>query len=193
MVMFGVAAGVSAQEVGKIWIGGSIAAYSAENKYGGAKSSGFNFNLMPEIGYTMTENIGLGINLGYGQEKIQTATSADGILGVGGETNLQKFTIAPFVRYTYLKSDMVGLFVDGTIGYTYGKDKDSDEKLNQYEIGFRPGVALNVSNKVAFTAKFGFLGYQHSKFDDGSGDEKNNKYGLDLDLSNVRLGVNVFF
>lgn len=194
MVMFGVAAGVSAQEVGKVWIGGTFAAYRADSKIKTGstetKENGFNFKIMPEIGYTLDENVGLGINLGYGQYKI-TDGQADNVgLVVGDKLNFRTFTIAPFVRYTYLRSDIVGLFVDGTIGYTYGKDKDSDTKFNSYEAGFRPGVSLNASSKVSFIAKVGFLGYQHTKAGD---DNKYNKYGLDLDLSNVQLGVNVFF
>ena len=194
MVMFGVAAGVSAQEVGRVWVGGTFAAYRADSKEkvsnDEVKNNGFNFKIMPEIGYTLTENVGLGINLGYGQDKIDASGDSETGLSVGDKLNFQTFTVAPFVRYTYLRSNIVGLFVDGTIGYTYGKDKDSDTKYNSYEAGFRPGVSLNASSRVAFIAKVGFLGYQHTKAGD---DNKYNKYGLDLDLSNVQFGVNVYF
>lgn len=190
MVMFGVAAGVSAQEVGRVWVGGTFAAYRADSKEKDVKNNGFNFKIMPEIGYTLTENVGLGINLGYGQYKITDGQVNNIGLVVGDKLNFQTFTVAPFVRYTYLRSNIVGLFVDGTIGYTYGKDKDSDTKYNSYEAGFRPGVSLNASSRVAFIAKVGFLGYQHTKAGD---DNKYNKYGLDLDLSNVQFGVNVYF
>lgn len=200
MVMFGVAAGVSAQEVGRVWVGGTFAAYRAESKIKTStekKENGFNFKIMPEIGYTLTENVGLGISLGYGQDKIDAGRDSETGLSVNGKVDFQTFTVAPFVRYTYLRSGIVGLFVDGTIGYTYGKDKSknklgekTDVKYNSYEAGFRPGVSLNASSRVAFIAKVGFLGYQYTKAGDNN---KYNKYGLDLDLSNVQFGVNVYF
>ena len=57
------------------------------------------------------------------------------------------------------------------------------------EVGFRPGVAINVSDNLTLTGKFGFLGYQYEKF----GSKKTNTFGFDFDLSQIQLGLNFVF
>lgn len=177
VTIFGLTSMVNAQQVGKIWVGGSVGLESSKVKGSERTTS---YNLMPELGYNMTDNMGLGIRLGYvhnedmwGTEKVKT----DG------------FAVNPFVRYSFLKGDLGGLFVDGGVGYEYSKNKSTSTKTHEMEVGFRPGVSLNISDKVALTGRFGFLGYQYEK----EGDTKTNTFGFDFDLRQVQLGVNILF
>lgn len=177
-IMCGVVTGVSAQSPGKVWVGGSVGIETSKVKDGDRLTS---YNIIPEVGYVVSDNWGVGIKLGYRHDEY------DG--GSIGKLKYDGFSVNPFARYAFLKGDIGGLFVDGGAGYTYMKDKTTDIKTNIFEVGFRPGVSLNVSDKVALTGKFGFLGYKYEK----EGDKKTNSFGFDFDMSQVQLGVNLLF
>lgn len=187
-IMLGLATTVSAQEVGQIWVGGAVGFNSTKIGDGDRVSS---YRIIPEIGYAFAENMGVGIKLGYAHNK--------SVLG-SEDTFKDSFTVNPFIRMAFLKGSMGSLFVDGGAGYTYGKSDvttyDSEGnaitgklKLNAWEVGFRPGVAVNVSSRITLTGKFGFLGYQHAKVGDVKGDD----FGFDFDLGQTELGVSIVF
>ncbi|GAB6010519.1 outer membrane beta-barrel protein [Viscerimonas tarda] len=177
VVVLGISASASAQQPGQIWIGGSVGFSSSSTKVGEVSSDYTGYQLVPEFGYVVNDKIGVGINVGFGQQED----------AAGKE---QTIVIAPFVRYSVLKGNVGGLFVDGGIGYTQAKNKDADVKATGFEVGFRPGVALNVSEKISLTGKFGFLGYESLEFKDGP---KGSSFGLNLDLSNVLFGISLVF
>lgn len=177
-IMLGFATTVSAQEVGQIWVGGAVGFNSTKS---GDADRVTSYKIIPEFGYVFSENLGVGVKLGYGHNK--TVLGSD-------DTFKDSFTVNPFLRYSFLKGDIGGLFIDGGVGYTYGKeDGDDAAKLNAWEVGFRPGVAVKVSDKISLTGKFGFLGYQNQKL----GGVKSNDFGFDFDLSQTELGVNIVF
>jgi len=181
-VLFSLALTVNAQDVGKMWVGGSVGLSSTKVKVGDNSESYLNFKVIPEFGYVINDKMGIGIKLGYQQTELN--------LNSENPTNkMEGFTVNPFLRYAVMKGSIGGLFIDGGVGYTHLKDKDADVKTNGMEVGFRPGVSLNVSEKIALTAKFGFLGYEYMKV----GDVKVNNFGFDFDLDQVLLGVNFVF
>ena len=183
-LMLGLATTVSAQEVGQMWIGGSVGFNSTKVGDGDRVSS---YRIIPEIGYAFAENMGVGIKLGYAHNRMSLG-QAEGVNLMAKDA----FTINPFLRMAFLKGEMGSLFVDGGVGYTYGKTEkvaDTSIKLNAWEVGFRPGVAVNVSKRITLTGKFGFLGYQHQKF----ADVKTDDFGFDFDLGQTELGVSIVF
>ncbi len=166
---------INAQDVGQMWVGGHVGFGSSKTKGEKALTS---FTIMPEFGYVLQENLGLGIAVGYEHAK-------------QGDVKEDGYKIAPFVRYSFLKGDIGGLFVDGGVGYTHLKESYSSvsTKTDLFEVGFRPGVAINVSSRIALTAKYGFLGYQHEK----EGDAKTNSFGFDFNLNNCLFGMSLVF
>ncbi|WP_255491390.1 outer membrane beta-barrel protein [Dysgonomonas sp. ZJ279] len=180
----------SAQDVGQMWVGGSVSLWSSKIK--GADESQTSYSILPEFGYVISENIGIGIVAGY--RHTESPSSYHSNDGKYFETRTtESYVINPFVRYSFLKGDIGGLFVDGGISYAHSKQKEYDDTSHQIEVGFRPGVAINVSSKVSLLGKFGFLGYQNdkSKYDpNGYQDETTtNGFGFNLDMNNVLLGM----
>ena len=176
-MVFGLTSVMNAQQAGKTWVGGSVGIETSKVKDGLRTT---NYNIMPEVGYNMTDNFGLGIRLGYVHNEYEAA---------GNKVKEDGFAVNPFARYSFLKGNIGGLFVDGGVGYEYAKNKTTSVKTHEFEVGFRPGVALNVSDKVALTGRFGFLGWQYEKM----GERKTNTFGFDFDLRQVQLGVNILF
>ncbi len=181
-VALGVFSAASAQE--NMWVGGTAGLWSSKVKGGDSELS---FKVMPEFGYILSENIGVGIALGGAHTHGSTYFDNNG--GVASAKSTNTYIINPFLRYTFLKSDLGGLFVDGGVSYGWSKGTSGGAKGNEIQVGLRPGVAINVSNKVSLTGKFGFLGYQQDK----EGEMKTDSFGFDLDMRNFEFGVSYKF
>jgi len=189
IAILGMVSVANAQDAGQIWVGGSVG-FSTSKQTDYDRTN--NYQILPEIGYILSENWGIGISLGYlhYENSYKHYSSNDS----NYKRKQDGFRVNPFVRYSFLKGDIGGMFVDGGVSYMYNKYKYTnntyeDQKNNFFEVGFRPGVAINVSNKVALTAKYGFIGYQHNKWDD----DKTNTFSLDFDFRQASFGVNFIF
>lgn len=167
---------VSAQEVGSMWVGGSVGFSYSKTK---GLDSNTSYKILPEFGYVVQDNLALGISLGY--------ADLEGHQLNGDKVNLESYIVNPFVRYSFLKGPMGALFVDAGVGYAH--TKAASLKGDNFEVGFRPGVALQLSEKISLTGKFGMLGYQYEKL----GSSKTNTFGFDFDLSNILIGASFHF
>lgn len=174
----------TAQEVGNIWVGGNVGFTSSKKK---GEPRNVDYKIVPEVGYILNERFAIGIRGGYEHydaiEIERTATSV-----IMNEAN--GYSISPFVRYTFLKGDIGGLFLDGSVGYGQLKLKGVEDKINKLEVGISPGVAISLSEKVAVVGKFGFLGYSQTQQGD---DDKETTFGLNLDMSKFEFGINYIF
>lgn len=193
-VALGVFTSAAAQEAGQMWAGGTVGLWSSKVKGGDSELS---FKVMPELGYNFTDNLAVGIVIGAAHDHGSDNLKYDNAGGVTSSTAQNLYKVNPFLRYTFLKGDIGGLFFDGGVGYTWGKYCGGGAKTNELEIGLRPGLALNVSSKVALVSKFGFLGYQNTKKDvyteAGKGTSKTNSFGFDFDMRNIEFGAVVKF
>lgn len=129
----------------QVYLGGSVGYWHDDT------ADSDSFTIKPEIGYEINETWGVGTTIGY------TYTKAD-------DVKAHLFELAPYARYTYFRTDnnLLNLFVDGQVGLGIGSTKydDDSETAVYWNIGFRPGVAININDKFSFETKFGFLGYQ---------------------------------
>ena len=172
------AVAVAATMNAQVYIGGGIGL--GTSSYDG--NSETYFKIIPEIGYNLDENWAVGLTIGYGETKTTLKNYAT---GVKTSEKVKSFTIAPYARYTFAHFDKVNLFVDGTVGYNH--ENYAGTKINTFGIGFKPGVAVNLNDKLSFVAHVGFLGYENEKV---KGDSKStNSFGLDLSGNNLSFGV----
>jgi hypothetical protein len=199
-LMCGLSAVGNAQTTGKFWLGGNVGFGSTIIEDDIRNTS---YSILPEFGHILSEHWAIGVNVGYSYSE---TTNYIDIPTIGNDfsytytrynvvSSTNNFSIAPFVRYSFLKGSIGNLFVDGSIGYTYGKQTveeaayiiGKETEMHTVEIGFRPGVAINLSNHVAITGKFGFYGYQHSREE-----ERNTDYfGFSINMRQFQLGVNI--
>ena len=157
----------------QLYVGGSFAfeAWSSQ-KLAGDKSETV-FKLMPEIGYNLTDEWAIGTVIGYQSDKF------NGVNGVSESA----FTVAPYARYTFTKLGKVNLFVDGGVGFTSASKTDWTE----LQIGFMPGLAVNLTDNLSFVSHVGFIGYDLLNPD---GDDNNiSKFGLSLDGTDISFGL----
>lgn len=168
-----------------MWVGGTADIWSSKVK--GADSE-LSFKVMPEFGYILNENLAVGIALGGSHNKVHYSF---GDLSVS--EGLNSYTVNPFLRYTFLKGELGSLFFDGGVAYNWSKVTNGGQKTSGLDVGLKPGVAVNVSNKISLIGKFGFLGYNYTKVGEGKEAVTRNQFGLNLDMRNVELGVNFKF
>ena len=172
------AVAVAATMNAQVYLGGGIGL--GTSSYDG--NSETYFKIIPEIGYNLDENWAVGMTIGYGESKTKIKNYTNGTTDT---EKVKTFAIAPYARYTFAKFDHVNLFVDGTVGYQY--ENFAGTKINTFGIGFKPGVAVNLNDKLSFVAHVGFLGYENEKV---KGDSKStNSFGLDLTGNNLSFGV----
>ena len=129
------------------------------------------FGIAPEVGYNFNEKWAVGGSLLFDHSKSN-----------GVKTNA--FALAPYARYTFFRNDVLGLFVEGSIGFsTAGTNIDGDKNVNGFQIGFRPGFLFDVTEHFSLVTKIGFLGYRDDYYNNYQ-----NGGGLTLRSSNLSIG-----
>ena len=128
------------------------------------------FKFLPEVGFNLNEDWAVGAAFGW-----QGAT--DG----GAKT----WIVNPYARYTFIKGKMVNVFMDGGIGFAHTYNAGHDE--NGMEIGLKPGVAVNLGERLSFVAHFGFIGYNQIK--NNNTKISDDSWGIDIDGNNILFGL----
>lgn len=167
-----VAVSMSAQ----VYVGGSLgvnAWSSQEHAVINADQSETTFAILPEIGYNLTEDFAIGTVIGYVNDKWE---------GVEGMSE-SAFKFAPYARYTFLKSGRVSLFVDGGVDFTTASKADWTELA----IGFKPGLAVSLTDNISFVSHLGFIGFD--EFNPDGDDNNTTNFGLNLSGSNLTFGL----
>lgn len=154
------------------YVGGGIGV--ATSSYDGNSTTVW--SILPEVGYNLNDKWAVGTVIGYGETRAKVS---------GVREKVKTFQVNPYVRYTFVKFDKVNLFVDGSVGYQH--ENFAGTKTNTFGIGLKPGLAVNLNDKLSFVAHVGFLGYENEKV---KGDDKStNTFGFDLNGNNVDFGL----
>lgn len=161
----------------QVYLGGEVGLW---RDYDGNETT---FKILPEVGYNLSDKWAIGTVIGY---------------SYGYENSLHKnlteittnaFVVTPYARYTYATLGPVNLFLDGGFGFatykteTAGKDGDAQ---NAWEIGIKPGVAVNLTEKLSFVSHVGFLGWRDQDEAEVFGD---NGVGFDLSGNTITFGL----
>lgn len=158
----------------QVYVGGSVGIASIDN---GGDDDETVYSLLPEVGYNFNKDWAVGVEFGWSKGNLHSDES--GLQEYGTQ---HTFEINPYVRYTFFHSKLVDVFCDGTIGY-----KHYQNTCDEYTIGLKPGIALNLSNSVSLVAHAGFAGYQ--TWNPKGDGENTSKLGIDVDGNNISLGV----
>lgn len=180
----------------QVYVGGGINFSSSKPAY--VKVDGVSepdattkFGILPEVGYKLDDKLSVGIALGY-------THSSEGDVKTNG------FSIAPYARYTFVKWNNIGLF--GEAQFAYHNDKtttkenivdedgdthtmDVDQKKNGWSLGVRPGISIDLNEKLTFITKFGWLGYKSEKPSDAKGQKASSDFGFDVDATNLQFSL----
>ena len=137
-------------------------------------NDGTEFTLAPEFGYAFNDAWTVAGMIGY--------TYNDSKL-LGSKITTNSFYIAPYARWTFFTKDFLSLLVDGGFGISTSKRK-GESSVNGFEIGFRPGIAFNLTDEFSLVAHCGFLGYR---------DKYNGSSVSGLSLTGNDLSVSLYY
>lgn len=176
----------------QVYVGGGINFSSSKPAY--VKVDGVaepdattKFGILPEVGYKLDDKLSVGIALGYEHSK-------------QGDVKTNGFSIAPYARYTFVKWNNIGLFGEAQFAYSNkketesvdmgdGKTMDVDKKSNGWSLGVRPGISIDLNEKLTFITKFGWLGYKSEKPSDAKGQKASSDFGFDVDATNLQFSL----
>ena len=159
------------------WIGGALGLTIKDYKDNGTSynqggSSETTLTIAPELGYTINENWDVAVSLGLSMNK--------NINGVSGN-DVTSFLVAPYARYTYLKTGSISLFFDGLVGFGSAKPKGGDA-TTVFNIGLRPGLKLQATDRLSLVATYGMFGYTSVK-------DMYNEFSFGIDQTAITFGI----
>jgi outer membrane protein len=154
------------------------------------------FRIAPRIGFFVSNNIALGLELGY-----ITTTSDETYEGPFGPQIYQvennTFAIGGFGRYYATPANDFSIFGQLSIAYASSKTEISIAGVDSYkatgfDFGLAPGLSYFVSDNLALEATFGILSYTTAK-PDFEGAESTDAFELGIDLNDINFGVSYKF
>ena len=157
------------------YVGGSIGFGSVKTIEGDTEST---YKIAPEVGYRLNDNLAIGLSVGYQKGSCDFGS----VYSFMRDAELETFIFNPYVRYTFLTFGMIDVFADG--GFSIITEKDFG---NGFQFGVRPGIALNLSDKVSLVSGIGFFGFSSYSLD--ATDESYNSFGLDLENATATFGL----
>ena len=167
---------------GDVFITGAVG-FSSE-KTGDFKTN--EFTIVPSAGIFVTNNIAVGLNVGYTTSKVENPDTGD------VDTNL--FEIGAFGRYYATPANDFSFF--GQLGFGYGTGKQEFEgggenKADGFNIALRPGVSYFISKNFALEATIGQIGYNTVEID--GADDSTDSFEIGIDLTNINFGLTYKF
>ena len=165
----------------QVYVGGSLAFNAESTQKNAGDMSETTFKILPEIGYQLNDEWAVGAVIGYQANKFAGVEADFG--GIKTFSSESAFTFNPYARYTFANLGKVNLFVDGGVDFTTYSKADA----TALGVGFKPGLAVNLTDNLSFVSHVGFIGWQTVNPD---GDDNNyNKFGLDLSGANLTFGL----
>ena len=195
MILAALVAVASLSANAQVWVGGEVGFSAGKTTNNGTKlGAGADFNLIPEIGYTLNDKFDIAVAIGIahnnGNGKAYAGSEGYDAYGmVLDDVNRNAFTLNPYVRYKFANAGDFTFFVDGGFSYTMIHYSGNDDNANQWGLGFKPGIAYNISDKVSLVAHIGRLDYNFFK----QGDIKNNEFNMGVTGNNLTFGAYVSF
>lgn len=141
------------------------------------------FTIAPSAGLFVSDNIAVGLNIGFTSIKDEDP--------VDGDVDTSLFGIGAFGRYYATPANDFSFFAQ--LGFQYNTGKQEFEgggelKVDGFEIALRPGVSYFISEHFALEASIGALRYATSE-PDVDGAESTDEFELGVDLTEVNLGL----
>lgn len=169
VVVAALAVGANAQ----VWLGGEVGMW---RNYQDNKS---HVTVQPEVGYNLSDKWAIATKIGY-------------IYNYNDGDKVNAFTVSPYARYTFAQLGPVNLFLDGGFGFATYKVKpeggSTGDAQNAWEVGLKPGVAVNLTEKLSFVTHVGFLGWRDADEQQVFGEN-----GLGFDFSGNTLTFGLYY
>lgn len=174
---------------GSMFLSGTVSFGTTDLKSMDAKET--SFVVAPKFGYFVSENIAVGLGLGFGNSKIEANNSNQKLenkttsFGAFGRYYLKTSKFAPFaelnVNYATINTEYTE-FMGQPLPFGNGTD------INTLSVNVAPGFNYFISKNFALETSVGLVGYSSSKMD-VSGAKADSGFNVGLDFSNINFGL----
>ncbi|WP_294198887.1 outer membrane protein [Chryseobacterium sp. sg2396] len=195
---------------GTTYLSGSVGYSQEETNNGNNKTE--NFNVLPTVGYFVSNNFAIGLGIGYQTQK--NTNVVNNFIGAGttivttNEIKQPAFVVAPFARKYWTLGDKLYIFGQLAVPMQFGKaevenktvttsgssvstaSSSSEAKYTQIGVTVKPGLDYFLNKNWSIEATIGEFGYNNFKPKDG---DATNNYSFGLNLSTVTFGVKYVF
>ena len=127
--------GLNAQNY-KWWAGGRALFWTGD--------AGVSYVIAPEVGYQLTPKWTIASSLGIQANNFKNGKDIYGIV------------VNPYLRYLVFKQGPLLGFVDGGVEFGLGD-------ILGFQLGFKPGIALLLTERFTVATQFGFVGFNDGK------------------------------
>lgn len=132
---------------------GSFTSYNSTNYNNNIETTqtGYGFNISPNLGYFIADNIALGSSAGFGFSNPS-----------GSNNNSHSYGLAPFVRYYFRKSEkVINPFLQTSYGFSEGKS-DSGGLSNNSGYTVKGGSAIFFNSSVALELTLNYESFKNN-------------------------------
>lgn len=165
---------------GDIFLTGSVSYSDATN----ASIERKNFYFIPAASFFVSDHVSINGGLLIGSER------AENLLG-GGEFDNNSFGFVAGASYYFTPDKKFSFVLSLSAAYQRRDFTDTigfETDVHETSVAFAPGINYFISERFAIQATLGAISYGKVKNDDGVYPESD-RFGIDLDLSNVNFGV----
>lgn len=183
------------------FLGGDFSMFSNKNEYPMGKDIVSGFTFSPMIGKMITEDIGAGVMLEYGNQSSENSTFNNQTRVVKG--NSQTFGAGLFARKYFSINDMFKpvLHLSSSYSSTSGEDKltvdgvsttTNSPDIKDFKVGIRPSIAIFLNSEWSVEFNFGGLWYNSSSSTNNQGVKTKNNY-FNLNANSPSFGYSIIY
>ncbi|MBB5634287.1 hypothetical protein HDE68_000172 [Pedobacter cryoconitis] len=184
-------------EKGKFMLGGNVEFNSTKNN--GAPKADTKFNIVPSVGYFVSDNFAIGTGIGYGFSKSHEATT----LLPNAALKTQEFVVAPFARYYKGINESFKFFGQLSVPMAFGNNKvttdgDNYTKTSKYSnvgVALSPGFAFFPSKKFGIEFSVQGISYNNNSLKDNNGNklaDSNKSFDIGANFFAPKIGVQFY-
>ena len=184
-------------EKGTWYVGGNFSLGHTNSEYEDSSETSkyFNFNFSPKIGYTINDNliIGLGIGYGYTESELENSTN-----NPANTTN--HFRVFPYIKKHFPVGEKLTVSLQVEFRYSYSEYENNDilnsysGHTNEYFIGIRPGITYFLNKKLAIEANIGSLGYTNGTQEYGNPPKRTwNSFNFNINSTDLMFGLSYYW
>lgn len=187
-------------EAGKIILGGSFEYNSTKNEQQNSKSSGLLIG--PNIGYFVSDNLAIGIGLGYQRTKYEQDLELIGGNPIYKSKN-HTFYISPYIRHYTALSEQFKFFAQFSGNYYYSKSETDvnspgtpiSQTSNSYSVQLSPGLAFFPSKRFGIEFALNGIYYTYNKSKDLqiARESTSKDFNIRLNATSPRIGLQYYF
>jgi len=175
-------------EKGKTILGGNVSYDYTKVK--DADVEGHSLNVLPSVGFFVSDNFAIGTGIGYAYE--ENTSLAEVFEG----NKVSAFSVAPFARL-YKGDGDFKFFGQLSVPMAWGSAKEDDTKLGNtesYGVALSPGFAYFPTSKIGIELSVRGLYYQNNSLKYEEGEKvSTNSFGLNANSLAPSIGVQFYF